>query len=137
LDGSKVQEYVYFNVNNTDYISIVKPVSDKNSFGLGWLIITRAFKSQSAKAGYKYDTYVIVLLSALIFAIFSSLAAKKYQPVSSLNQHIRAIAERNFGVKIEMPVDAELQELVNSINICPKNWSPMIKPRRPFPKCLP
>jgi len=25
LDGSKVQEYVYFNVNNTDYISIVNP----------------------------------------------------------------------------------------------------------------
>jgi len=77
---------------------------------------------------------VIVLLSALIFAIFSSLAAKKISaPFSSLNQHIRAIAERNFGVKIEMPVDAELQELVNSINICPKNWSPMIKPEDLFP----
>jgi len=77
LDGSKVQEYVYFNVNNTDYISIVKPVSDKNSFGLGWLIIYSSFKSQSAKAGINMILIVIVLLSALIFAIFSSLAAKK------------------------------------------------------------
>lgn len=134
LDGSKVQEYVYFNVNNTDYISIVKPVSDKNSFGLGWLIIYSSLqKVNQLKLGINMILIVIVLLSALIFAIFSSLAAKKISaPFSSLNQHIRAIAERNFGVKIEMPVDAELQELVNSINIMSEKLESYDKAQKTF-----
>ncbi|WP_265442820.1 sensor histidine kinase [Acetivibrio straminisolvens] len=133
-DSSKVQEYVYFNLNNTDYISIVKPVSDKNSFGLGWLIIYSSLqKVNQLKLGINAILFVIVLLSALIFAIFSSLSAKKISsPFSSLNQHIRAIAERNFGVKIEMPVDAELQELVNSINIMSEKLESYDKAQKTF-----
>jgi len=57
---------------------------------------------------------VIVLLSALIFAIFSSLAAKKYQPVFLFKSAYQGHCRKNFGVKIEMPVDAELQELVTA-----------------------
>jgi len=81
LDGSKVQEYVYFNVNNTDYISIVKPVSDKNSFGLGWLIIYSSLqKVNQLKLGINMILIVIVLLSALILPYFLLLRQKKYQP---------------------------------------------------------
>ncbi|HOM02933.1 MAG TPA: HAMP domain-containing sensor histidine kinase [Acetivibrio sp.] len=134
MDSSKGQEYVYFNLNNTDYISIVKPVSDKNSFGLGWLVIYSSLqKVNQLQLGINVILFVIVLLSALIFAIFSSLSAKKISaPFSSLNQHIRAIAERNFGVKIEMPVDAELQELVNSINIMSEKLESYDKAQKTF-----
>ncbi len=134
MNDSKVQEYVYFNLNNTDYISIVKPVSDKNSFGLGWLIIYSSLqKVNQLKLGINAILFAIVLLSALIFAIFSSLSAKKISaPFSSLNQHIRAIAERNFGVKIEMPVDDELQELVNSINIMSEKLESYDKAQKTF-----
>lgn len=49
--------------------------------------------------------------------MFSSIAEKKISaPFSSLNQHIGAIAERNFGKKIDMPVYDELQDFVNNIN---------------------
>jgi signal transduction histidine kinase len=49
--------------------------------------------------------------------VFSSLAAKKISaPFSSLTQHLSEIAERNFCVKLDLPVDDELQGLVKNIN---------------------
>ena len=53
-------------------------------------------------------------------------------PFSHLNQHIRAIAERNFGNKIEMPVDDELREFVNNINIMSEKLETYDKAQKTF-----
>jgi two-component system, OmpR family, sensor histidine kinase CssS len=44
------------------------------------------------------------------------MSKKISAPFSSLNNHIRSIAERNFETKLDMAVDDELQEFVNNIN---------------------
>jgi two-component system sensor histidine kinase CssS len=60
---------------------------------------------------------IILAFSALISGIFSSSVSKKISdPFSHLNNHISAIAERNFGGKVEMLVYDELNEFVNNIN---------------------
>lgn len=110
--------YLNFNLSGTNYIAIVKSVSDKNSFGLGWIIIYSSLqKVNQLQLGINIILLVILIFSALIIVLFSSLLSKKISaPFSHLNQYIKAIAERNFGKKIDMPVYDELQEFVNNIN---------------------
>ncbi len=112
------EQYINFSLSGTEYVAIIKPVSIKNTFGLGWIIIySNLQKVNQLQWGINAILSIILILSALIIAIFSSLAAKKIAaPFSSLNQHIGKIAERNFGTKIHMPVDDEFQEFVNNIN---------------------
>lgn len=113
------EAYLNFNLSGIEYIAIIKPVSEKNSFGLGWIIIFSSIqKVKQLQLGINIILFVVLIFSALIMMVFSSLVSKKISaPFSSLNQHIRAIAERNFGTKIHMPVDDELREFVNNINI--------------------
>lgn len=107
------------NISGTDYIVIVKSVSQKNTFGLGWIIIYSSLqKVHQLQLGINLILFAILIFSALIIVVFSSIVSKKISaPFSSLNQHIRDIAERNFGSKIHMPVDDELREFVNNINV--------------------
>ena len=113
-----VETNINFHISNTEYMAIIKPVSQKNSFGLGWIIIYSSLqKVNQIQWGINLILFSILILSALIIVIFSSIAAKKISaPFSSLNKHIGAIAERKFSTKIQMPVDDELQEFVNNIN---------------------
>ncbi len=113
------EAYLNFHLSGTDYIAIIKPVSEKNTFGLGWIIIYSSLeKVNQLQMGINLILFVILIFSALIIVLFSSVVSKKISaPFSSLNQHIRAIAERNFGTKIQIPVDDELREFVNNINI--------------------
>lgn len=118
LSAISSEKYLNFDINGISYIAIVKPVSEKNTFGLGWIIIYSSIeKVNQLQLGINGILFVILLISAVIISIFSSVAAKKISaPFSSLNLHLNDIAERNFGNKIHLPVDDELKEFVNNIN---------------------
>jgi len=107
-----------FNVAGTDYIAVVRPVYNKNTFGLGWIIIYSSLqKVNQLQWGINGILLAILAVAALITSIFSSVTAKTIsEPFSSLNEHIGAIAERKFSTQIQMPVDDELQEFVRNIN---------------------
>lgn len=111
--------HFHFTLSGTVYAAVATPVQAKNTFGLGWIVIFSSLqKINQLQWGINLILFAILLLSALIFSLLSSLAAKKISaPFSSLNQHIRTIAERNFSKKILLPVDDELQELISNINI--------------------
>ncbi|MDP4095150.1 MAG: HAMP domain-containing sensor histidine kinase [Bacillota bacterium] len=128
------EAHLNFNLSGTEYIAIVKQVSQKNSFGLGWVIIYSSLqKVNQLQLGINTILFAILALSALLIMIFSSLAAKKISaPFSSLNRHISSIAERNFGNKIQMAVDDELQELVNNINIMSEKLETYDKAQKTF-----
>jgi Signal transduction histidine kinase len=126
--------YLNFYLSGTKYIAIIKPVSDKNSFGLGWIIIYSSLeKVIQLQLVINIILFVILIFSAIIILIFSSLLSKKISaPFSSLNKHIRAIAERNFDTKIHMPVDDELREFVNNINIMSEKLETYDKAQKTF-----
>lgn len=128
------EAHLNFHLSDTDYIAIIKPVSDKNSFGLGWIVIYSSLqKMNQLQWGINIILSVILIFSALITMIFSSLAAKKISaPFSSLSRHIGTIAERNFGTKIQMPVDDELQEFVNNINTMSEKLETYDKAQKTF-----
>ncbi|NMM62012.1 HAMP domain-containing histidine kinase [Clostridium sp. P21] len=113
------KNYLKFYFSGTEYIAIVKPVSEKNSFGLGWIIIYSSIeKVKQLQLGINIILSIILIFSSLIILIFSSTLSKKISaPFSALSKHIRSIAERNFDTKINMSVDDELREFVNNINI--------------------
>lgn len=113
------EKYLNINLSGTEYIALIKPVSDKNSFGLGWIIIYSNIQQiKQLQIGINIILLFILIFSALITIIFSSRVSKKIsEPFSHLNEYISSISERNFGNRIEMPVYDELGELVNNINI--------------------
>lgn len=114
---NKVLSRFYF--SGMQYVSVVRPVSDKNSFGLGWIIVYSSLqKINQIQLEINIILFVILVFSAFIAAIFSSIAAKKIsEPFSYLNKHLREISERNFENKIDMVVDDELRDFVNNINM--------------------
>lgn len=134
LDNSSGETYLNFKLSGIKYIAIIKPVSKKNSFGLGWIIIYSSLqKINQLQWGINIVLFVILIFSALIIVIFSSSISKKISaPFSSMNQHIRAIAERNFSNKINILVDDELQELVNNINVMSEKLETYDKAQKTF-----
>lgn len=134
LKSSSSETYLNLRVSGTEYIAIIKPVSEKNTFGLGWIIIYSSLqKVNQLQWGINIILFAILLFSALVIVIFSSLISKKITaPFSSLNEHIRSIAERNFGTKIQMPVYDELREFVNSINTMSEKLETYDKAQKTF-----
>jgi len=130
------EKYLNFNLSGTKYIAIIKPVSDKNSFGLGWIIIYSNIQQiNQLQLGINIILLLILIFSALITIVFSSRVSKKIsEPFSHLNQYISDISERNFGNKIEMPVYDELRELVNNINIMSEKLETYDKAQKTFLK---
>jgi len=128
------EKYLNFNISGTKYIAIIKPVSDKNSFGLGWIIIYSNIQQiNQLQLVINIILLLILIFSALITIIFSSRVSKKIsEPFSHLNQYISNISERNFGNKIEMPVYDELHELVNNINIMSEKLETYDKAQKTF-----
>lgn len=112
-------KYITFKLSEVKYIAVVKSVSYKNSFGLGWIII---YSSLEKINKLQLDVNII-LLSILIFSamittfITLRISRKIIEPFSHLTKSIRAISERNFENKLELPVYEELKELVENINI--------------------
>lgn len=137
IDKSKdlsKENYLNFHLSGAEYIAIIKPVSQKNNFGLGWIVIYSSLqKVNQLQMGINVILFVILLLSALIIVLISSLLSKKISaPFSTLNQHIHSIAERNFGTKIETPVYDELNEFVNNINIMSEKLETYDKAQKTF-----
>lgn len=137
INKSKVlnrETFLNFYLSGTEYTAIVKPVSQKNSFGLGWIVIYSSLQNvNKLQSAINLILFIILAFSALIIAIFSSLAAKKISaPFSSLNLHIKAISERDFGTKIDMPVDDELKEFVSNINTMSEKLETYDKAQKTF-----
>jgi two-component system sensor histidine kinase CssS len=113
------QEYLKLNLSGTDYIAVVKPLSQNKNSGLGWIIIFSSLQKVN-QLQFKINAILLIVLacSSLIAVILSSSLSKKLSiPFYSLNEHIKAIAKRDFGNQVTMPVYDELQEVVNSINV--------------------
>jgi signal transduction histidine kinase len=134
LKDKPMQQYMDFILDGTSYIAVIKPVHDKNNFGLGWIIIYSSMKKvNQLQLVINIILLIILILSALIISIFSSLVAKKISaPFTSLNKHIGEIAERNFGTKIHMPVDDELQDFVSNINTMSEKLESYDKAQKTF-----
>ena len=128
------ENYLNFNLSGTEYIAIIKPVSDKNTFGLGWIIIYSNIQQiNELQFVINIILLLILIFSALITIVFSSRVSKKIsEPFFHLNQYISNISERNFGKKIEMPVYDELRELVNNINIMSEKLETHDKAQKTF-----
>ena len=128
------ETYMNFDVVGTEYVAIIKPVYDKNSFGLGWIIIYSSLqKMNQMQIGINVILLGILIISALLIVLLSSVLSKKISaPFSSLNEHIRSIAERNFGTKLQVPVDDELSELVNNINTMSEKLESYDKAQKTF-----
>ncbi|MDR3596047.1 HAMP domain-containing sensor histidine kinase [Clostridium sp.] len=128
------ETHLTFRSSGTEYIAIIKPVSDKNSFGLGWIIIySNVEQINQLQIAINLILFFILIFSALITVVFSSRVSKKIsEPFYHLNQYISAISERNFGNKIEMPVYDELRELVNNINIMSEKLETYDKAQKTF-----
>lgn len=118
LENFQGERQVKFFLSNTEYAAIIKPVSDKNSFGLGWIIIYSSLqKVNQLQLGINIILFIIFVFSSIIIIIFSSFLSKKISaPLSSLNQHIGSIAERKFGTKIDIPVYDEFREVITNFN---------------------
>ncbi|HEY5562744.1 MAG TPA: HAMP domain-containing sensor histidine kinase, partial [Clostridiaceae bacterium] len=128
------QTNLNFTISGIDYTAIIKPVVLKNSFGLGYIIVfSNLQKINEFKIEINLILLAILFLSALITVIFSSITAKKISsPFSSLSQHIKSIAERNFDTKIYLQVDDELQDFVNNINTMSENLETYYKAQKTF-----
>ncbi len=128
------EKYFNFHLSGTEYTAIIKPVSTENSFGLSWIIIYSSLqKVNQLQWVINIILFAILAFSALITVVFSSLLAKKISaPFITLNQHISAIAERNFGTKITVPVVDELNELVDNINIMSEKLETYDKAQKTF-----
>lgn len=118
LEDHPSEGSVIFTLENQRYITVVKPVSDKNTFGLGWLILYSSLeKVDRIQGAVNVILLAILVFSATFMAVFSShLAQLVCAPFAQLDRHIRILAERNFGMKLELPVDEELQGLVDTVN---------------------
>lgn len=128
------ETYFNFHLSNTEYIAIVKPIIQKDSSNLGWIVIYSSLeKINQLQVMINIILLVILIFSALIIIIFSSIVSRKISaPFSSLNKHIREITARNFGIKIHLPVDDELQEFVNNINVMSEKLESYDKAQKTF-----
>ncbi len=113
------KNYLNLKLSGVEYIAIVKDVSGKNTFVLSRIIIYSSLeKVNQLQTGINILLFIILVITSIITAMISSLSARKISaPFSALNTHIGAIAEHNFGTKILLSVDDEMQDLVNNINV--------------------
>ncbi|MBU3158494.1 HAMP domain-containing histidine kinase [Clostridium frigoris] len=128
------EKYLNLNLSGTKYIAIIKPVFNKNSFGLGWIIIYSSLeKINQLQLGINLILFIILLFSALLIGILSSRLSKKISdPFSLLNEYISNIAEKNFGSIVEMPIYDELKEFVVNINIMSEKLEVYDKAQKTF-----
>ncbi len=138
-DNNKTERHLNFNISGVKYIAIIKPVYDKNSFGLGWIIIYSSLqKINQLQYSINILLFTILIFSAMLITALSSALSKKIsEPFLTLNHYIKEIAERNFTSKIQHPVYLELEELTESINLMSHKLGAMIKPRKPSFKMCP
>ena len=113
------QEHFEFKISGTDYIAVVRPLSQRGDFGLGWIIIYSSLQKLNQLQFVINFILIAILIFSSITALFltAELSKKITLPFYSLTEHIKSISERDFGSQIDVPVYEELQEVVSSINI--------------------
>lgn len=128
------ETYFNFHLSNIEYIAIIKPIVQKDLSNLRWIIIYSSLeKINQLQMIISIILFIILILSALIIIVFSSRLSRKISaPFSSLNKHIGEITARNFGTKIQLPVDDELQEFVNNINVMSEKLESYDKAQKTF-----
>jgi len=110
--------YVSVNVGGEEYAVVVKQLARANPRGVRWLVIYSSLEMLNDMEAAAFKILVVILLAAVLLSMLVSvlLVRRITAPFAVLTQHIRAIAQRDFGRKVDFPVDAELKELVESIN---------------------
>ena len=128
------QEYLKLNISGTNYIGVVRTLSQESRSDLGWIIIFTSLQKVNQLQFYINAILFVILffISIIAMLLSSSLSGKLSQPFHLLNQHLNAIAERNFGKKIQIPVYDELQEMVNNINIMSEKLGAYDKAQKRF-----
>lgn len=117
-DNEAQRGSVIFAIEDTRYITVVKPVSNKNTFGLGWVILYSSLERvEKIKTVVNVILLSILAFSAVVMMLFSSHTAEKVcAPFAQLDHHIKVLAERKFGERLTLPVDEELKGLVDTVN---------------------
>ena len=111
-------ESMRLKIADTNYIAIVQPLSVDKATNSGWIIIYASLENINHLQFMIYRIlFLILVISLLAVVLISSKLSKKLtEPFVYLNDCIKAIAERDFGNQIGVPVYAELSETVRSIN---------------------
>lgn len=128
------QEYLKMTISGANYIGVVRALSQENRSDLGWIIIYTSLQKVNQLQFYINGILFVILffLSIIAMLLSSSLSGKLSKPFHLLNQHLNAISERNFGMKIQIPVYDELQETVNNINIMSEKLGAYDKAQKSF-----
>jgi two-component system, OmpR family, sensor histidine kinase CssS len=110
---------ISFSLLGIEYLSVIKPLKGFASSDLGYIAIySNLEKVNQLQYAINWILIAILFVSAGIIGLFSSVLSKKIsEPFSSLNEHIKAIAGRNFSNKLDLTVSDELKELVKNINL--------------------
>lgn len=98
------------------YLAIVRSLTleDKNYY---LILYTDLSKIKELQLGISLILIFILAVSLLIASLFSIRSAKRIaQPFSSLNLHLRNMANRNFQTKLQEVLDDELNDFVGNIN---------------------
>lgn len=107
-----------FDLEGARYVAAIRPVSDRNAFGLGWVVLySDMAQAEAVQRGINFLLLAILGFSALVTAVFSAQAADKVcRPFSELDRHLQALGDHRYGQQLELSVDQELQELVATVN---------------------
>lgn len=99
-------------------LAIFRHVADQRMHGLGWIVtFTDTSKLMSLQWRVNALLLIVLLASSIAAALFSARAARKISsPFSRMNEHLGALANRAYDTRLQLPVDGELQELVDRIN---------------------
>ncbi|WP_250229752.1 sensor histidine kinase [Anaeropeptidivorans aminofermentans] len=133
-EGFSDKEYLKLNISGTDYIAVVRPLSETNSADLGWIIIFSSLQKVN-QLQYQINGILFIILffiSIIAMLLSSNLSKKLSKPFASLTSHIKEISERNFGNKVQIAVYEELQEMVNGINIMSEKLKTYDKAQKTF-----
>lgn len=134
VKNNTTENYFDFNLSSNQYVAIIKPVSQKNNFGLGWIVIYSSLqKVNQLKLVINFILIIILFVSSLFIVLFSSITAKRISaPLSSLNTHIKELSQRNFSSLDKIPEEDELRSLVDNINLMSAKLSEYDKAQKTF-----
>lgn len=128
------ESHVNFSVSGQEFIAYVKPAASNNPLGIGWIVIYSGLqKLNQLQRAVNGILGTILVVGAVVSSIVSSLLSRRITaPFATLSHHIKAIASRNFGTKIDIPVDVELQPFMHSVNTMSEKLAKYDKAQKTF-----
>jgi two-component system, OmpR family, sensor histidine kinase CssS len=113
------QKSVHLKIAGIEHVAVINKIlsSEKEDF-VYMAIYSSLEKVNELKMYINRILIVILFLTAGLIALISSVLSKKIsKPFSSLNEHIKELAGRNFSNKLDISVADEFQTLVANINL--------------------